>query len=96
LLVQARRGFRTPTGFEVRYWPLRSLRALAESRIGPTTIDVDGFFSVNAQPADIPLLPARYRLLVRVSEAFRGLTAHVPWLVQVADSAYVSSARLSA
>jgi SAM-dependent methyltransferase len=96
LLVQARRGFRTATGFEVRYWPLRTLRELAESRIGPTTIDVDGFFSVNAQPADIPLLPARYRLLVRVSEAIRSLTTRAPWLVQIADSVYVSSARPSA
>jgi SAM-dependent methyltransferase/uncharacterized protein YbaR (Trm112 family) len=93
LLVQARRGFRTATGFEVRYWRLQSLRQLAESRIGPTRIDVDGFFSVNAQPADIPLLPKRYRVLVRVSEAIRSLTAHAPWLVQVADSVYVSSAR---
>jgi uncharacterized protein YbaR (Trm112 family)/SAM-dependent methyltransferase len=96
LVVQARRGFRTATGFEVRYWRLHSLRQLAESRIGPTHIDVDGFFSVNAQPADIPLLPRRYRLLVRVSEAIRSLTTHAPWLVQVADSVYVSSARPSA
>jgi SAM-dependent methyltransferase/uncharacterized protein YbaR (Trm112 family) len=93
LLVQARRGFRTATGFEVRYWTVRALRELAESRIGPTTIDVDGFLSINAQPADIPLLPGRYRLLVRVSEAIRGLATHAPWLVQVADSVYVSSAR---
>jgi SAM-dependent methyltransferase/uncharacterized protein YbaR (Trm112 family) len=96
LFVQARRRFRTATGFEVRYWSLRALRELAESRIGPTTIDVDGFFSINAQPADIPLLPTRYRLLVRLSEAIRGLTTHAPWLVQVADSVYVSSARPSA
>jgi uncharacterized protein YbaR (Trm112 family)/SAM-dependent methyltransferase len=93
LFVQARRGFRRATGFEVRYWSLRSLRVLAEKRIGPTVIDVDGFFSVNAQPADIPLLPARYRLLVQVSETIRGLTVHVPWLAQVADSIYVFSAR---
>src|SRR6185295_5273537 len=56
LMHQARRGFRTPRLFEVRYWRLDALRAAFGDGIGETTISVDGFFSLNAQLADLDLL----------------------------------------
>jgi SAM-dependent methyltransferase len=91
LLVQARRRFRTPVGFEVRYWTVPTLARTVETLIGPTTTTVDGFFSVNVQPSDVPLLPARYRWLVRTSEALRRVSDRLPLVVHIADSVYVSA-----
>ena len=62
-----------------------------EHLVGPTSIAVDGYFSVNAQSADLPLLPARYRAVVRSSEWLRRLAERFPPLVGVADSLYVSA-----
>lgn len=90
---QAReRRFREPrTLFDVRYWAPRELRRELERRIGPTELSVDGFFTLNPQPTDLALLPARYRAVVRVSEALRRLSERVPPLTLVADSVYARS-----
>lgn len=95
--VQARRQWRPATGFEVRYWTVHELRATFERLVGPTSVTVNGYFSVNAQPADLPLLPFRYRVIVRTSDWLRNLAERLPPLVAVADSVYVSaSAALAA
>lgn len=95
LFNQAReRRFREPrTLFDVRYWSPGELRRELERAVGPTQLSVDGFLTLNAQPADLPLLPRRYRALVRVSEAYRATSRRLPWLVNVADSVYASSRR---
>lgn len=93
LFHQARRGFAEPTEFLVRYWGVGELRRTFEGKIGPTKVSVDGFFSLNAQTADLDLLPARYRAVVRASEALRWLSARVPPLVAIADSVYVESSK---
>ncbi len=95
LFNQAReRRFREPrTLFDVRYWGPSELRRELERAVGPTELSVDGFLTLNAQPADLPLLPRRYRALVRVSEAYRAASRRLPWLVNVADSVYASSRR---
>ncbi len=93
LYHQARRGFRLERDFEVRYWKPSELLAVFGSSIGPSELSVDGFFSLNVQPNDIHLLPARYRALVRTSEVLRRLSNKVPALMKVADSLYVSSRR---
>lgn len=54
---------------------------------------MDGYFSLNVQPTDLHLLPARYRALVRSSEALRWVSGKVPILTKVADSLYVESRR---
>ena len=88
----ARRGFGPGEGFEVRYWrPSELLRTFG--RIGPTSLSTDGFFTLNPQPSDLDLLPPRYRLLVRSSEALRGLTGAVPALTNLADSVVAQSRR---
>ena len=88
------RRFREPrTLFDVRYWGPRELRVELERRIGPTDLSVDGFFTLNPQPTDLPLLPARYRAVVRVSEAMRKLAERVPPLTLAADSIYAHSRR---
>jgi SAM-dependent methyltransferase/uncharacterized protein YbaR (Trm112 family) len=93
LYHQARRGFRGERDFEVRYWKPSELLAAFSSSIGPSELSVDGFFSLNVQPNDLHLLPARYRALVRTSEVLRRLSNKIPALVKVADSLYVSARR---
>ena len=61
--------------------------------VGPTELSVDGFLTLNPQPADLPLLPPRYRALVHVSEAYRRASRRLPFLVHVADSVYAASRR---
>lgn len=94
-LVQlARRGFGPGKEFEVRYWRPSELRRTF-GRIGRTTLSTDGFFTLNPQPSDLDLLPIRYRLLVRTSEALRRITRTVPPLTNLADSVNVHSAPTS-
>jgi SAM-dependent methyltransferase len=88
------RRFREPrTLFDVRYWSTRELEAELERAVGPTELSVDGFLTLNPQPADLPLLPRRYRALVRTSEAYRKASRRAPFLVHVADSVYAASRR---
>jgi SAM-dependent methyltransferase len=95
LLVQARRRrLREPTSlFDVRYWTPSELERDFSARIGPTSLSVDGFFSLNVQPSDAHFLPLRYRALVRVSEALRAVSRRLPVLRYVADSLYVHSTK---
>jgi SAM-dependent methyltransferase len=92
---QAReRRFREPRRlFDVRYWGPRELAGELERRIGPTRLEVDGFFTLNPQPADLELLPARNRAVVRVSEALRRASAVARPLTYAADSLYGRSTR---
>jgi SAM-dependent methyltransferase/uncharacterized protein YbaR (Trm112 family) len=91
LYHQIRRGFRKGRDFEVRYWrPGELLMAFTEG-IGPSELSVDGYFSLNPQPSDLHLLPARYRAIVRASEGLRRISQKVPILSRVADSLYISA-----
>jgi len=93
LYHQIRRGFRQARDFEVRYWrPGELLTAFTEA-IGPSELTVDGYFSLNVQPSDQHLLPARYRAIVHVSEELRRASDRVPFLARVADSLYVNARR---
>jgi SAM-dependent methyltransferase len=88
------RRFREPRRlFDVRYWSPRELEQELERAIGPTRVFVDGFLTLNAQPADLPLLPRRYRPVVHASEALRRLSERFRPLTYVADSLYASSSR---
>jgi SAM-dependent methyltransferase len=93
LFHQAKRGFREPRKFEVRYWSPGELRRMFESAIGPARLSVDGFFSLNAQPAEADLLPPHYRALVHLSSALARVADRVPPLIAAADSLYVSADR---
>jgi hypothetical protein len=88
---QARRGFRRPKLFEVRYWPLQELSTAFSAGIGATSLSVDGFFSLNAQSADLDLLRPAQRAIVKTSNALRDLSVRWPWLLYAADSVYVDS-----
>ncbi len=93
LYHQIRRGFRPPSAFEVRYWRPKELRGICGRLIGPTTLSVDGYFSLNPQASDHMLLPLRFRFVVYCSMRLRALRAHLPWLAYGADSLYATSVR---
>ncbi len=93
LYHQIRRGFREARDFEVRYWRPAELLSAFTATIGDSELNVDGFFSLNVQPSDIHLLPARYRALVHASEGLRRMSSKLPLLTNLADSLYVSAHR---
>jgi 2-polyprenyl-3-methyl-5-hydroxy-6-metoxy-1,4-benzoquinol methylase len=94
LARQARRGFTAGDGQDVRYWALPELRRTF-GVIGPVTITADGFLTINPQVADLDLLTARSRAVVRLSEALRRASQRLPLLVAVADSVVVHACRPS-
>jgi SAM-dependent methyltransferase len=93
LFHQARRGFQPPQKFEVRYWTVAELKRTFEQFVGPAHVTVDGFFSLNPQPAEAHMLPRRFRAVVAVSEALRRASVPLPLLTYLADSVYVESRR---
>ena len=93
VMQQARRRFREPREFEVRYWSPSELRRTFDRTIGPSRLSVDGFFSLNAQPAEAALLPRHLRALVHTSSALARVADRVPPLVNAADSLWVTSSK---
>jgi SAM-dependent methyltransferase len=85
-------GIRNTGAFRVRYWSVNEMREAFNRLVGPSDVEVDGFFSLNVQPADLDLMPSRYRALIRVSEWLRGRSRAIPALRNVADSLYVRAA----
>jgi ubiquinone/menaquinone biosynthesis C-methylase UbiE/uncharacterized protein YbaR (Trm112 family) len=79
------------TDFNVRYWTPNELKETFEREVGPASISVDGFFSLNPQPSEAHLLPKRYRAVVRVSETLRATSERLPVLSKLADSLFVSA-----
>jgi 2-polyprenyl-3-methyl-5-hydroxy-6-metoxy-1,4-benzoquinol methylase len=88
---QARRGFRRPRDFEVRYWTAGELRREFTRLIGTTSISVDGFFGLGIQGADADILPLRYRAIISASELLRAISLRLPALHRFADSLYLES-----
>jgi SAM-dependent methyltransferase/uncharacterized protein YbaR (Trm112 family) len=96
LYHQARRGFREARDFEVRYWTVPELRRTFEAAIGPASVAVDGFFSLNAQISDLRFFPWRYQALVRLSQSLQRLATHFPPVTYFADSLYVTASKARA
>ena len=88
LVRRAGRGFSEGGGADVRYWTLAELRDTFAS-IGRVELLADGFLTINAQVSDLDLLPRRYRLVVRLSDALCRASLRVPFLVRIADSVVV-------
>jgi SAM-dependent methyltransferase/uncharacterized protein YbaR (Trm112 family) len=93
LFQQARRGFRDPRGFEVRYWKPADIAAAFRHAIGPTKLSVDGYLTLNPQPTDLDLMPLHYRQIVRLSEAMRSLSRRIPGLLGCADSIFATAVK---
>lgn len=93
LYHQASRGFREARDFEVRYWTPRELARSFHDHVGPAELSVDGYFSLNPQAAEAHLLPRRFRMVVRASDALRAASRRVPPLLHAADSLYVKATK---
>lgn len=94
---QLRRGFRPDTNpFRVRYWSRAELKLLFEACIGSTRVEIDGFFSLNAQRTDLDLMGSFNATVIRTSEALRRVSSVAPWLASVADSLYVRATNFKA
>jgi len=93
LYHEFRRGFREPRDFEVRYWTIPELRRTFGTALGPASVEVDGFFSLNPQVSDLRLLPWQYKLIVLLSHSLQRLSKQVPGLAYLADSLYISASK---
>ncbi|MDB4988120.1 MAG: hypothetical protein JWN04_3298 [Myxococcaceae bacterium] len=91
LFNQAKRRFRAPDKFAVRYWTPAELKRTFREIFGAAELSVDGFFGLGIQPNDIDMLPPHYQVVVRCSEAMRRATDSANWLLNVADSLYVTA-----
>ncbi|MBZ5662309.1 MAG: class I SAM-dependent methyltransferase [Acidobacteriia bacterium] len=77
--------------FHVRYWTPRELRAMFNEVVGPSRVYPEGFFSLDAQGADLDILPWPEAAVVRLSEKLCRASRHFPPLAAMADSVYVDS-----
>jgi len=93
LYQQARRGFRKPENFEVRYRSPSTLLNLFNSSIGQSELSIDCFFSIGLQAADINIIPKKYRSLIYLSETLRKLGTNFYSLNYIADSLYITSTK---
>jgi 2-polyprenyl-3-methyl-5-hydroxy-6-metoxy-1,4-benzoquinol methylase/uncharacterized protein YbaR (Trm112 family) len=89
---QARRRFRPARGFEVRFWTIPSLKRLF-SQIGRTKITVDCYFGTGLQKSDAHLMPAKWKVVLAVSEMLRKASRIARPMLYVADSVYVHSTK---
>jgi SAM-dependent methyltransferase/uncharacterized protein YbaR (Trm112 family) len=80
--------------FHVRYWTPRELLEAFQTRIGPSSLSVDGFFGLGIQKTDTDLMPAHYRAVVHGSELLRRTSKILSPLKYVADSLYIESQSL--
>lgn len=92
---QARRWWRKPRNFEVRYWTVPALREMFTEYVGPTTFSVDCFFGIGLQAADLVFMPCLVKVAIRTSEVLRKISRRLRWLCYVADSIYVESFKAS-
>jgi SAM-dependent methyltransferase len=89
LMQQARRRFRRPKAFEVRYWTPGALRACFTQQVGTARLEPDAYLSLNARPEDADLLSAPGRAVVTVSQLMVAAAKRVPPLTWLADSVWV-------
>ncbi len=89
LYNQLRHCFVKTHGFEVRYWLPGELLTAFRNELGPTEMEVDGFFSLNPQISDLRFLPWKYQTVVRSSEALRKASRALLPLRYGADSLYL-------
>jgi SAM-dependent methyltransferase len=90
LYHQARRGFRQPTAFEVRYWTWNQLRRLFTA-VGPARFEVDCYFGIGLQQTDEKFMTPALSRILRASEFLKRASRRLPPLQWIADSVFVES-----
>jgi len=85
---QARRKFREPRDFEVRYWTIAELKSTFSEIIGTTQISADCYFGLGWQWSDFHLVLQKHKLVLLASEALRRLS-DIVWPIRIfADSVF--------
>ena len=79
--------------FHVRYWTPRELRSAFAEAVGPSRVYPEGYFSLDAQGADMDILPWAEAAVVRFSEKLCRASRHFAPLAAMADSVYVDSVK---
>ena len=90
---QVRRGFREPKDFDVRYRTPAELLRTFRDIFGPTELEVDCYFGLGLQPADVQLMSGINKLVIYGSEGLRTASKVFRPLVYLADSLYLRSGR---
>jgi SAM-dependent methyltransferase/uncharacterized protein YbaR (Trm112 family) len=93
LFHMARRRFRRPRDFEVRYWTPASLVAAFDQAIGPTRLDADCFLGLGLQWSDFGRMGGVGKAALLVSEAARRTSIVLPPLKLLADSLFCTARR---
>jgi SAM-dependent methyltransferase len=79
--------------FRVRRWMPGELVATFDQLVGPARLTADGYFSLNAQLADLDLLAPLPRAIVQTSELLKRVSRSVHGLSLVADSVFIEAQR---
>jgi SAM-dependent methyltransferase len=88
---QMRRRFSEPKDFDVRYWTPSELLRTFRDIFGAAELEVDCYFGLGLQPADIRLMSGIRKLMIHGSEALRSVSKAFKPMVYVADSLYLRS-----
>lgn len=75
----------------VNFWSLSELEKTFNELVGPTSLSVDAFFSLNVQKTDLRILPRKFHPVVYMSESLKKISGKLPFLIHIADSVYVIS-----
>jgi len=90
---QARRKFREPKDFEVRYWTMAELRSTFSEIVGRTDVAADCYFGLGWQWCDFRHVTWKHKLMLVVSEAFRR-ASQVVWPFRMfADSVFCTATK---
>ncbi len=87
----ARRRFRKPTAFNVRYWTPWELESVFTEHVGATKLKIDCFLGLGLRASDFRHMKLSGKLASLVSESLRGVGKVVPGMQLVADSVYCVS-----
>jgi SAM-dependent methyltransferase/uncharacterized protein YbaR (Trm112 family) len=89
LFHQISRGFRTPAGFEVRYWTPQALARTFREIFGDCRMSAAGYFGLGLLADDVHLMPPLHRFVIRASERLKQMAQVFNPLTFVADSLYL-------
>jgi 2-polyprenyl-3-methyl-5-hydroxy-6-metoxy-1,4-benzoquinol methylase len=93
LYHQARRRFREPRDFEVRYLTPQTIKALFSQSDYRTEIRSDCYFGLGLQKSDSYLMPFWKRVLLHGSELLKRMSHRLTALRLVADSVFLIASR---
>jgi SAM-dependent methyltransferase len=79
--------------FRVRRWTPREMLSAFNQLVGPARLTADGFFSLNAQVTDMDLMAPFPQMVVRSSQALKGLASRFHPLALLADSVFIEATR---